>query len=89
MFPFAFLILINEIVRPTINETGYSKYGISVINPIAKNTDKCTWICHNNTSYCKEHHVKILKPYFSLTDLFYFGVIGLLAMTGNYGAANV
>jgi len=87
--PFLFMIIVNEVVRPTIKEKSYSKYEITAINSVDKNTEKCTWICHNNTTYCKKHHVKYLKNYYAYTDAIYFGIIGLLAKTGNYGLANI
>lgn len=81
--------MINESVRPTIKETPYQINGITAINSNLRTLDKCTWAAHSDTSYCKEHHVKFLKPYYGITDRLYFGVIGLLHATGNYGAANI
>lgn len=89
IFPFLIMIIVNEIVKPTIEEKPYSKYGVTAINSADKNADKCTWICHNNTNYCKENHVKYLKNYYAYTDMLYFGTISLLAKTGNYGLANI
>jgi hypothetical protein len=89
IFPFLFMIIVNESTRPTIKEKPYSKFGIAAIYSVDKNTEKCTWICHNNTTYCKEKHVKYLKNYFAYTDIIYFGIISLLANTGNYGLANI
>lgn len=89
MFPFLLMIIVNEAIRPTIIEKPYSKYGITAINSVANNPEKCTWICHNNTTYCKENHVKYLKTYYPYTDTIYFGTISLLAKTGNYGLANI
>lgn len=83
------MIIVNEIVRPTVKEKPYSKHGITAINSVDKITNKCTWICHNNTTFCKVHHVKYLKNYYAHTDPIYFGTIGLLAKTGNYGLANI
>jgi len=87
--PFLLMIIVNEVVRPTIKEKPYSKYGITAINSADKITEKCSWICHNNTTYCKENHVKYLKNYYPYTDTIYFGIISLLAKTGNYGLANI
>ena len=36
-----------------------------------------------------EHHVKITKPYLKYTNPIYFGAIGALKSTGNYGLANI
>lgn len=87
--PFLLMIIVNEVVRPTIKEKPYSKFGITTINSADTNTEKCTWVCHNNTTYCKENHVKYLKKYYAYTDNIYFGVISLLAKTGNYGLSNI
>lgn len=87
--PFLLMIVINEIVRPTIREKPYTIKGIKAINSDIKDPEKCTWICHDNTNYCKENHVTFLKPYLGYTDDLYFGVIGMLKSTGNYRAANI
>jgi hypothetical protein len=83
------MIIINEIVRPSIQETPYTTSGISAMNSAARVTDKCTWICHNDTNYCTNNHVKYLEPYTNYTNILYFGVIGMLQMTGIYGLANI
>ena len=87
--PFLIMALINEAVRPKIKEKPYKAHGITAINSAEYLPNKCTWICHNSTTYCRAHHVKYLKPFYSITDVFYFGAIGILASTGNYGAANI
>lgn len=89
LLPFLFMVLINETIRPKIKEKPSVAHGITPINSAEYLPNKCTWICHNETTYCKTHHVKYLKPFYTITDVFYFGVIGLLASTGNYGAANI
>ncbi len=89
IFPFLMMVLINEAVRPTIEEEPYSVAGVSAMNTIQKKHDQCTWICHNNTNYCKAHHVKYLEPFFPYTDRLYFGAINMLRATGNYGLANI
>lgn len=83
------MIIVNESVRPNVKETPYQIKGVTAINSNIRTPDKCTWAAHSDTSYCKEHHVKFLKPYFGITDVVYFGIIGLLYATGNYGAANI
>ena len=89
VIPFLLMIIINEGVRLSIKEKPYSKYGLTMINPLSIDKDKCSWICHNQTQYCKDHHVKYLKPYYETTDIVYFGIINLLQSTGNYGLANI
>lgn len=87
--PFMLMVLVNEVTRSKIKESPYKAFGITAINSSRLLTEKCTWACHNNTEYCKTHHVKYLKPYFIFTDFFYYGVIAALKSTGNYGAANI
>ena len=87
--PFLIMILINEVVRVTIKEIPYSAHGVTAINSVDKIENKCTWVCHNQTNYCKLHHVKFDKKWFIITDNIYFGVIKLLQSTGNYGLANI
>ena len=89
ILPFLLMALINEAVKAKIKEKPYTAHGITAVNSAEYLPKKCTWICHNNTTYCKAHHVKYLKRFYAITDFFYFGVIGLLAATGNYGAANI
>jgi len=87
--PFLIMALINEAVRPKIKENPYKKEGITTINSAQQLPNKCTWICHNDTKYCKANHVKYLKPFYPITDKFYFGVICILKSTRNYDAANI
>jgi hypothetical protein len=89
LLPYLIMIIVNEALRPTIKETPYQIKGVTAINSNIRTPDKCTWAAHSDTSYCKEHHVKFLKPYYGITDGVYFGIIGLLQATGNYGAANI
>lgn len=83
------MILINEIVRPTIKEKPYSIGRITAINSSTQTKEKCSWACHNNTTYCKENHVKLSNRYFKTLDPVYFGIIKLLKSTGNYALANI
>lgn len=89
LLPVLLMGIINEAVRAKTKKTQQLKTGVTAINSAEKLPNKCTWVCHNNTTYCKVHHVKYLKPFYSITDVFYFGVIGILASTGNYGTANI
>ena len=89
LLPFILIIIINESFRLSVKEQSYHKYGFTTINSSDKISDKCTWNCHNNTSYCKAHHVKFLRNSFSKTDQLYYGEIKLLRSTGNYGLANI
>lgn len=87
--PFLLMIIVNEIIRPTIKEEPYLKSGITAINSDERISDNCTWICHHETGYCKENHVKHLIPYYRYTDPLYFGIINMLQSTKKYEAANI
>ncbi len=54
-----------------------------------KLTHQCNMACYYNTSWCKQNHSHILKPYFKQTDKAYFGVINFLGSGGNYERANL
>jgi hypothetical protein len=85
ILPFVGMILINEFVRINTNEEGFNKQGVIAINSVKKQKEKCSWVCHNDTDYCKKNHVKLVKPYFDKIDPIYFGIIDSLKSTGNYG----
>lgn len=83
------MVFINEAVRTKVVEKPYAAFGITAMNSAEYMPEKCSWVCHNDTAYCKARHVKYLGSYFAATDRLYFGVIAALAATGNYGAANI
>jgi len=87
--PFLLMIIINEAARIKIKEKPYIAQGVAAMNSDGYYPEKCSWACHNKTAYCKTYHVKYLKPYFTVTDKFYFGAISALASTGFYGVANI
>jgi len=89
LFPFIMMVSINELVRPTIYDKPFTVDGISAMNSSDIHADRCSWICHNQTNYCKEHHVKLNHSLFPYTDPLYFGTISMLRSTGNYSFANV
>jgi hypothetical protein len=89
LFPFLLMILINECSRMHIKEIPYKMDSIEAMNSNFRTPAKCTWNCHNDTRYCMDNHTKILKPYFDNLNPIYFGMISLLAQTGNYGLANI
>lgn len=89
IFPFLIMIVINEIVRPSISEKPYSKDEITAMNSVDEISNKCTWVCQNDTRFCKENHVKYLKPYYKYTDPLYFGMIGMLKKPRDYALANI
>jgi len=89
LLPFFFMIIVNEIIAFKKSEKGYRVNNIEAINTNKSVITKCTWICHNNTSFCQAHHTKIIQPFLKYTDPIYFGTIQGLMATGNYGAANI
>jgi len=89
VIPFLAMVLLNEFVRYTIKEEGANRKNIVAINFQIRNKEKCTWICHDDTNYCKENHVKLLNEYYDYVDPFYFGIIKALKSSGNYSIANI
>lgn len=89
VFPLLSMVAVNEFARGSVTEDGYTSHGITAINSAEGFKEKCSWACHNDTKYCKEHHVKLAKPYFAQIDPIYFGIIRSLQSTGNYGLANI
>lgn len=89
VLPFLMMVIVNELVRPSLKEKPYSSHGVTAMNSAKVDKGKCSWNCHNDTNYCKQNHVKLLKDYFEYTDPVYFGIIHLLKSTGNYGLANI
>ena len=89
IFPILFMIVVNETIRPTLKEKPFSKNGLNGMNSADITAEKCTWTCYLATKYCKENHVKYLKPYYKYTDPMYFGIIDFNHKTGNYVWANI
>ncbi len=89
LLPFILMIVINESVKSISNTKSYHIGGIKTINSFEKIKNKCTWICHNNTRYCKTNHVKFNHKYFSKTDPLYFGLINCLDARDSYALMNV
>jgi hypothetical protein len=82
------MIIINEYSRSHQNKKAYKYKGINAILSGEKSQSQCSWVCHNNTLYCKKYHTHHIVDQ-NQTDLLYFGIINLLKGTGNYGLANV
>jgi hypothetical protein len=83
------MIGVNEAVRPTIQQSSYTAKGVTAINSNLRLANRCTWVGHNDTAYCKQYHVRFLDDHFATTDPIYFGMITLLHASGNYGVANI
>lgn len=88
-FPIISVILINESQRSTHQPHSFKWKQVKTINSAVPSMIKCSWVCHNQTSFCKLSHVKHLEPYYSWTDPLYFGITRSLKATGNYGLANL
>lgn len=78
VFPFLLMIIINEIIRPSIKGKPNLFHGQTAMNTGMAIIDRCSWKCHNNTNYCKEHHVKLLGVYLTYTNILYEAVIKVL-----------
>ncbi len=89
LIPLLLVVSVNEYYRIKLNKQHYFRSKIISINSSNAYIDKCSWQCHDNTSYCKTHHVKLLNRYFPYVDQLYFGIIDLLKMPGNYVMANI
>lgn len=89
LFPLVFIVSVNEYSRLQLEPTAYQSRGQATLNPASLDPEKCTWACHNDTGYCKAHHVNFDSSYFAFTDPLYFGMITLLKGFGNYGLANI
>ncbi len=87
--PFVVVIGVNETVRPTLTDPGYSELGYTAMNPVKATPEKCSWACHNGTLYCEKYHVSAVRPLMPFIRPFYYGLISLLMSTGAYGAANL
>lgn len=88
LIPFLIMVLVNEGVRLSQSER-FEYFDVPVLNSTEVHQETCTWNCHNNTTYCKKHHVKFAKGHFGWIDPIYFGIIQLLMSTGSYGLANL
>lgn len=87
---FLLMVVINESMRTSIPPHSFNIYGVSPMNSGTYNLSKCTWACHDATTlHCKVHHATLASSYSKWIDSIYFGMIGGLRSTGNYGVANV
>lgn len=87
--PLVLMIVINELFRNSELENPHQSHGLETINPGTPSKESCTWACHDDTSFCKTHHVKFNAAYFTYTDPLYFGMIRVLKGFGDYGLANI
>jgi hypothetical protein len=89
LIPCLTVVLVNETSVPFQASKKFSIRGVDTANSAAKLPTECTWACHNDTDYCKKHHVKFLKSYFQVVDPIYYGIINGLKSFGDYQLANI
>ena len=90
LLPLLIIVVVNESVRPTINNKRFELRGIEAINPYQPTLNKCTWYCYTQTTnHCKVNHTKFLSPYFDYIDPVYFGIIKSMHSGSNYQLMNV
>lgn len=87
--PILFIIIINQSSR-FAHSSKQQYFGLIKSSYITSlSTTKCSWKCHDDTEFCKRHHVKLFQVLTPYIDHIYFGIISLLAHTNRYKAANV
>lgn len=89
VLPFIIMVVVNESMPSSDFIHSNEIYGIKTANSAQQFLSKCSWACHNNTSFCMSNHVTYLKKYLPATDRVYFGAINLLRASGNYALANI
>ena len=86
IIPFACMVLVNSTHDPVIVGEVFVLQGVPARNDATYVKTRCSWVCHNDTAYCMEHHSSWAKPILPLTNLLYFGLIALMSIGGAYGA---
>lgn len=81
VFPILLIVGVNEFVRVSDSKP-FKIIGYEDSRSFNVNSERCTWYCYSNTSYCKKNHVKFLNDYFETTDPIYYGIINLLNAKG-------
>lgn len=89
IIPVSFMIFVNAIRTPHESPESFLLRGVKTQNTDKQIITQCSWACHNNTNYCKAHHVKFLKAYFPIIDPVYYGIINGLKSFGDYQYANI
>jgi hypothetical protein len=78
IIPIALMILINETVRLRNNQDYRSHENFITINSNKLSLNYCSWACHDNTSYCRNNHVKLNKLALKYSDVAYNQTIKFL-----------
>lgn len=81
VFPILLMVGVNEFVRVSDSKP-FKIIGYEDSRSFNVNSERCTWYCYSNTSYCKKNHVKFLNDHFETTDPIYYGIINLLNAKG-------
>jgi hypothetical protein len=89
LLPLLVIVSVNELYRLRVGTNNYTRLTTPAINPTQGKSDECTWMCHDNTNYCKAHHVRLASNHIAVIDPLYFGIINGLKATGSYGLANI
>lgn len=89
LISFLLVFSVNETVKLRAKESSFTRHGIPVINSNIKTKERCTWICHDETEFCKKQHVNFVKSYLNYTDKPYFFIIQCMKSTGSYRLANI
>lgn len=89
ILPFIVMVVVNESIQSSDYIHSNKIYAIKTANSAQYFLSKCSWACHNDTSFCMSNHVTYLKKHLPATNRLYFGAIGLLRTSGNYALANV
>lgn len=85
---FSVIIIVNEYTRLFLPIHSSTYHTIKTIHSSKNNNNQCTWVCHHQTNYCKNHHVKLIQN-FEQTDKMYLGLIKLLQSSKHYALANL
>ena len=76
--PIFLMLVVNETIRFIQDKSNHQYGNLPTINTENQIKDKCSWICHDKTAYCKNNHVKLAQEMLSYTDLAYNKTIQLL-----------
>ena len=87
--PYLLVVLVNESVRPTINDPGFTKTTTynsyktinTAMNPELLHHDVCSWRCHKFA--CKPQLFKSVESYI---NPIYSGIISFLKSGGSFGS---
>jgi hypothetical protein len=76
--PILLMIMVNESARLIQGKSNHYYGNRGTINTANQIKDKCSWVCHDKTAYCKNNHVKLAPGILSYTDFAYNKTIQFL-----------